>query len=263
MSAQKDIYQHFHPNEFHFIEKMSDVIQRVDDNYLLEVTDFLNPREILILKSLVAPTNLNCFSSTDSYSSEYGRVIIAPEYYKLETEDFDMALVEISYNAKFNHLSHAQILGTLINELGIKRSLLGDIYLDLDYAQIMISRKLLPYLLGNISKIARASVTLKEVTFDQLVQGTAQEITLDLTVSSLRLDRLLATVLKLSRSQAIKLIETDKVKCNYQPMDKPSESVAVGDLISIRGFGRFKLLSDNGFTKNGKYKLTISKMMHK
>lgn len=40
---------------------MSDMINRVDSHYLLEVTDFLNPREITILKSLAAPTDLKVF----------------------------------------------------------------------------------------------------------------------------------------------------------------------------------------------------------
>ena len=58
-------------------------------------------------------------------------------------------------------------------------------------------------------------------------------------VSSMRLDKVLATVLKLSRSQAIQLISAEKLKLNYQTLDRPSEMLQVGDLISVRGFGRF------------------------
>lgn len=61
MVNHKQLYQHFHPEEYPFIEKMSDMINRVDSHYLLEVTDFLNPREITILKSLAAPTDLKVF----------------------------------------------------------------------------------------------------------------------------------------------------------------------------------------------------------
>ncbi|HEL0120638.1 TPA: RNA-binding protein [Streptococcus equi subsp. zooepidemicus] len=264
MTVQTMLYQHFQPDEHPFIERMLDLIARVEANYLLEVTDFLNPREVTILKGLVAATNLQCFSSTDYYPSEYGRVIVAPDYYCLDKADFDLALIEVTYNAKFNQLTHAQILGTLINELGIKRALLGDIFVEIGHAQVMINRQLLSYCLGTIAKIARAKVKLKEIDLDQLLNLTAnQQVPTDIMVSSLRVDRLIATVLKQSRNQAIRLVEAGKVKVNYQLVTKASQPVAVGDLISIRGYGRFSILTDNGFTKNGKYKLTLSKMMRK
>lgn len=89
-------------------------------------------------------------------------MIVAPDYYDWDEADFQIALVEITYQAKFNQLTHGQILGTLINELGIKRSLLGDIFVETGYAQLMINRQLLGYVLTTISKIARASVSLKK-----------------------------------------------------------------------------------------------------
>ncbi|MGT2934309.1 YlmH family RNA-binding protein [Streptococcus castoreus] len=263
MVVQKDLYQHFHPDEYPFIEKMSDIVDRVESQYLLEVTDFLNPREIAILKSLVAPTDLTIFASTDYYPSEYGRVIIAPDYYELDKDDFQIALVGITYHAKFNQLTHGQVLGALINELGIRRDLIGDIFVEIGHAQFMVNRQLLSYFLGNISKIAKVSVKLEEISFDQLIMSSGEVKHMDIMVSSLRLDRLIASVLKQSRSQAIKLIESDKVKVNYRLVNKVSDNVAIGDMVSIRGYGRFTLLTDNGLTKNEKYKLTLSKIMHK
>ncbi|HHJ7670063.1 TPA: YlmH/Sll1252 family protein, partial [Streptococcus pyogenes] len=141
MVSHSKIYQHFHQEEYPFIDRMSDMINRVEDYYLLEVTEFLNPREVMILKSLIALTDLKMFVSTDYYPSEYGRVIIAPGYYDLEQSDFQIALVEISYQAKFNQLTHSQILGTLINELGVKRNLFGDVFVEMGYAQLMIKRE--------------------------------------------------------------------------------------------------------------------------
>lgn len=123
-------------------------------------------------------------------------MIVAPDYYDLDEADFQIALVEITYQAKFNQLTHGQILGTLINELGIKRSLLGDIFVEAGYAQLMINRQLLGYVLTTISKIARASVSLKEIPLNQLIKSSNDAQLVDIMVSSLRLDRLVATVLK-------------------------------------------------------------------
>lgn len=123
-------------------------------------------------------------------------MIVAPDYYDWDEADFQIALVEITYQAKFNQLTHGQILGTLINELGIKRSLLGDIFVETGYAQLMINRQLLGYVLTTISKIARASVSLKEIPLNQLIKSSNDAQLVDIMVSSLRLDRLVATVLK-------------------------------------------------------------------
>lgn len=261
--TSKDIKQHFHPSESPFIEKINDIINRVENNYTYYLTDFLNPRQIEIVKILVASSQLQAFSSSDYFQTEYGRMIIAPAYYQLDESDFDLALVEIVYNPKFNKIKHSQILGALIHELGIQRSLLGDILVEEGYAQVLTTKAMVTYLLNHINKIARASVNLKEIPISQLIKPTVDEILLDVTLSSLRLDRLIATVFKLSRSQAIKIIESEKVKVNYRIIDKTSETLNLDDLVSVRGFGRFKLLSDNGLTKNGKYKLTLSKTMQK
>lgn len=40
MTVQTMLYQHFQPDEHPFIERMLDLIARVEANYLLEVTDF-------------------------------------------------------------------------------------------------------------------------------------------------------------------------------------------------------------------------------
>ena len=131
------------------------------------------------------------------------------------------------------------------------------------YAQLLVTRNMVDYFRANVTKIAKASVNLKEIPLDNLIVGEKESQQLDIMVSSMRLDKVLATVLKLSRSQAIQLVNAEKVKLNYQSIDRPSGILQVGDLISVRGFGRFSILSENGLTKNGKIKLTVDKMIHK
>ena len=89
------------------------------------------------------------------------------------------------------------------------------------------------------------------------LQNLSATKTRDVLVSSLRLDKLVATVFKLSRSQAVELIMGKQVKQNYRTIDNPSQQIALGELISVRKYGRFKVLTENGFSKNGKHKLTV------
>ena len=142
-------------------------------------------------------------------------------------------------------------MGTLLHKLGIKRTVIGDILVESGYAQLLVTQNMADYFRADVTKIAKASVSLKEIPLEQLIAGEKDSRQLDIIVSSMRMDKVLATVLKLSRSQAVQLIETDKVKLNNQIVDRASEMLQVGDLISVRGFGRFSILSENGLTKNG------------
>lgn len=260
--GKEHLYQHFRTEEGYLVDHLLDLIARVETFYAFEITEFLNPRQVAIARSLVANSGLKCFVSSDYLPSEYARVIIAPHYYECDWSDFQISLVAISYNGKFNQLSHAQILGTLLNQLGLKRQMLGDILVASGQAQVFVDRSMVSYLLNHVTRIARVTVSLTEVPpFDNIVPTLDSHRQVILT-SSLRLDKVVAEVLRLSRSKVLRLIETEKVKLNYAVTTKASDQLFMGDMVSIRGFGRFKLLDDDGLTKKDKHKLVIERLIH-
>ncbi len=55
-------------------------------------------------------------------------MILAPEYYELEEDDFEIKRLEISYARQFNKLT-PKVLGALINQLDFDRQVFGDIIL--------------------------------------------------------------------------------------------------------------------------------------
>lgn len=255
--SKANLYQHFKDSERVFIDQCLDLVRQVEDYYAPQLTDFLDPRQVTIARSVFGQSGLTYYVSSDYYPLEYSRIILAPTYYELDLADFDLALVAISYQAKFNQLTHSQILGTLLNRLGIKRQLLGDILVAPGQAQVVVSRPLLPLLLTETQKIARVGVRLTELAMSQLMTPQEAKEDRQLLVSSYRLDKLVAGLTKTSRQLAQELIATKKVKVNYQEQLKPDVQVEEGDLISIRGFGRYRVLACTGQTKSGKYKLRI------
>ena len=252
-----NIYQHFSQDDQDFLDKSMELLQRVEDQYSFESTAFLNPHQVAILKNLSKQYDVQVFSSSDYFPSEFAKVLIAPSYYQLDVEDFDLALLEIVYASKFYKVSHSQIMGTLLHQLGIERRTFGDIIVVDDRAQVFVDRRLEEYFITNVSKIAKVPVRLKKVSLTEQLQNLSATKTRDVLVSSLRLDKLVATVFKLSRSQAVELIMGKQVKQNYRTIDNPSQQIALGELISVRKYGRFKVLTENGFSKNGKHKLTV------
>lgn len=257
-----DIYQHFRPEEYAFINKIDHLAQYVENTYSFITTEFLNPREFKILESVLERRGSHYYTSGQYFQTEYVKVIIAPEYYQFDMVDFNLSLIEIKYNAKFNHLTHAKIMGTLLNYLGVKRSILGDILVEEGCAQVLVDSQMTNHLVHSVTKIGTASVQLAEVPLSKLLTPKQDIQKLTVIASSLRLDKILATILKISRTQSTKLIEADKVKVNYAIVNRVSEQLVEGDLISVRGYGRFTLNHNLGLTKNQKYKLEVDKMIH-
>lgn len=260
MKNSRAVYQHFRPEEQVFIEKCLDWIEQVETHYAFQVTEFLNPRQAMILKSLVAQTELVYFSSASSYDTEYVKVIIAPDYYVFDESDFDIALLELTYNVKFSSLTHRQIMGTLINQLGIKRTVFGDILMGEGRAQIVVEQAMASYFIQSIQKIGRMSVSLKQVPLTMLLPRKVAGQSMEILAASWRIDAIISEILRTSRSTVSKLLERDKVKLNYASVSKSFQELEVGDLLSIRGYGRFVIVADKGTSKSGKLKLTIEKI---
>lgn len=253
--SQESIYQHFHPDEKQFIDRVLDWIDRVENNYSVVTTYFLNPREVKILESLVNKRELQIFSTQEIEKTELTKIILAPEFYNLNLEDFDLALLEISYANKFHQLKHSQILGSFLRQTGVRRSELGDIILSEARAQIFVSRHLLEIFQKNITKIGLVPVQFVEKPFAELIQTESSSIIKTVLVSSLRIDKIIASTFEISRNLAVNMLQSRKVKLNYLEIEKKDFPVGQGDLVSVRGLGRIKILRFLGETKKGKQKV--------
>ncbi|MGT2784461.1 YlmH family RNA-binding protein [Streptococcus merionis] len=263
MMASKEnqfLFQHFHADEKVFVEKMLDRIDRVQQQYSIELTPFLNPREAEITTSLARRAALQVYSSSEILQTELCRLIIAPDYYMLEEEDFEIDLLKIQYARKFNHLTHSQILGNLVNQLGIQRYLLGDIIIAEDCTQLLLDAKISQMLTQQVTKISKVPVSWRKLSFSELVKPAEKSEVKQILTTSLRLDSVIAATYGLSRQEAAKLIEQNKVKLNHQPISQAFQAVKLADLISCRGYGRFKIEDDNGLTRHNKHKLMITKI---
>lgn len=253
--SYENIYQHFHPDEKQFIDRVLDWMDRVENNYSVVTTYFLNPREVEILESLANKRELQIFSTQDIAQTELTKIIIAPEFYQLDESDFDLALLEISYAKKFYQLKHSQILGSFLGQTGIRRSEIGDIVLNEGRAQVFVSKHLLEIFQNNIEKIGPAPVKFVEKTLEELIKTEDNSVIKVILVSSLRIDKIIANTFEISRNLAVNMLQLRKVKLNYLEIEKKDFPVEQGDLISVRGLGRIKVLKILGETKKGKQKI--------
>ena len=244
--GQKEIYQHFNREDQEFIDRCIELSERVIERYSVEVTGFLNPHQVAILRIVAASYQLQVFASSDEQKMEYAKVIVVPDYYQLDPSDFDLALIEMVYASKFHHLTHSQVLGTIVHQLGVERKSFGDILTSEGKIQVFVEQRFVPYFMDHIQKISRVPVKLREVPLSEQIVVEEESQQRDILVSSFRLDKVIAGSFRLSRSQASQFISSGLVKVNYATTSNVSYAVGLNDLVSVRRFGRLKMVSENG-----------------
>lgn len=250
------IYQHFRKNEAPFIDRMTELINTALTEYRPILTEFLDPRQVYIVNALVRDDEVKIHEFGGYPDAEQRRLIIAPEYFEPQSEDFKIQPVLIKYPEKFAELKHGQILGTLANQ-GIDREVFGDIITDGSVWQFFVDTNILEFILTQIDHIGRIKVRLEAVEFTNVIQPIVDWVTESLTVASYRLDVLVSDVFKISRQRVKQIIEAGQVKVNWEVVQKPDFEIKVLDALSVRHFGRFQVLEDHGETRKGKIRLQI------
>ena len=174
-------------------------------------------------------------------------------------KNFPCKLLKISVNSKFKEYGHKDFLGSLMG-LNIKRELMGDLIQDKENAYIPVSDKISDYILTELKQIGRALCTVKEIDIKN--GEIVPEYKYDdkfITIPSKRLDSIVSAITNLSRNKVIEPIEKGKVLIDYYEEKDKSKIVEIGSLVTIRGYGKYKLFSEHGETKKGKERLLIKK----
>lgn len=239
-----------------FIIKNISKIEGVMKHHDIRKTDFMNPYEQSLFISV-----LNSFSKEVSYTAFGGNdecerklFVIYPIY--IEDVDCPLKLLRLHSNFKFEKISHRDCLGALMS-IGLTRQKIGDIHLHKDEVDIVIEEDTSNYMVSNISSIKNCSVKAQILPIEDLRISKPDILQKNYSLSSTRLDNLIAEAFNLSRNSASSIIKSKKVKVNYEPVETPSKEIFENSLVSVRGYGRFIFLSSNGLSKKGKLRVSL------
>ena len=235
---------------------------------IITYTDFLNLNEQNILHTLPKDSFYAPYRSFGGYdTAERQMIAFIPEALSLRYGE-EMTPYEIEYpfeavkiaprNAKFAEaLSHRDYLGAILN-LGIERSKTGDILTDEKESLLFVHKSMVPLLMDELTRVRHTvveceAVDLQEINYEpkyDLIRGT---------VSSVRLDSLLPLAFSSSRSKLSGLIEGAKVFVNGKLITSNGYQVKDGDIISVRGMGKFRFAGAGGKTKKNRISVEIQK----
>ena len=153
-------------------------------------------------------------------------------------------------------LTHRDFLGSLM-ALGLTREKIGDILVEKGGCQVLLDPSMTDFLLQNWDSAGREKLTVTPLPLSALAVPHAAVKELRDTVSSLRLDNVLAAGFSLSRGRAAEAVEKGSVQVNYVTCVKPDKPVSAGDTITCRGLGKCVLDSVGAPTKKGRLPVTI------
>lgn len=230
-------------------KRFNELYDRAFERNCKVFSDFLNMEEQSVLKQMYLPCTIyGGYGSAERVVAGFGE--------NITDGDFPVCCLLISpVSKKFaDSLTHRDFLGALMN-LGIKREMLGDIAVKDNCGYLFCLEQIKDYILKNLTKVKHTSVNVSPA--EKLPEGFGASFEeKELVVSSMRADVLVSAVYKLSRKDALKLFETDRIFVNSRKIQSSSYNIKENDIVSVRGFGRF--IFDSQLHKTKKDRLVVS-----
>ena len=155
-------------------------------------------------------------------------------------------------------LSHSDYLGALTG-LGLKRTVIGDILVRDDGADIIVLTDIADFLMNTFASAGRSHLSLERLPIEalKLPERTVTEI--HDTVASLRLDALLAAAFRLPRGKAADAIRQGLVFVDHLEATKADMSVEEGAELVIRHKGKVRLAAVGGRSRKDRINVTFEK----
>ena len=152
-------------------------------------------------------------------------------------------------------LTHRDFLGAILN-LGIERDMVGDILVQNNSAYCFVLEKVADVFCSDLDRVKHTAVSCKTVEEipDNYLPKLKEE---NITVTSPRLDAILAKVYHLSRTDAKALFDMEKVTLNGQICHNPETILKENSKVSVRGYGKLEYHGEERTTKKGKTGITI------
>lgn len=221
-------------------------------------TDFLSMNELSILHSMdnaFLGVRYETFGGYEFAERQMAKFVPDALFYNC---DYPISIIKIvPVHKKFSDvLSHRDYLGALLN-LGVERSKIGDIVVKDKEGYVYTHKSMADFFIEELQKIKH---TLVQATLcGQIAEPELRFQEIKGTVASLRADSILSVACGQSRSSVLSLFEAKKVFVNARLTESNSMLLKEGDMVSVRGIGRFIFNEVLSVTKKNRYYISIKK----
>ena len=260
-----------------------------ESEYAVGVSDFLSPGEIVSsyreLTARIGSGVSGCFFWGGCRGAERCSAIFLPEWYMpqgapehrmpLDAERseffaqylsrFSELMEEIPIKAikikgsGFRVLTHRDFMGSILS-LGVSRGVIGDIYVRSESeAIVMVQARIAEYICSELKKIGRDGVKCEICPLDPMFIMEREFDESVALMSSLRLDCAVKALTGMSREDAADAVRSGLAELSYSVTTDVSADVEAGDVLSVRGYGKYIIGETVGKSSSGRLKVKIKK----
>lgn len=172
-----------------------------------------------------------------------------------QAPEFTAQWVEARWNARFAAVEHRDLLGSLMG-LGMDRELFGDLIAMEGRALVYTLPEMTLRLPMEWTQAGRATLKVSVPDTPPMIEPPRGTLLRD-TVASPRLDSVLSSGMRTSRSRAAEWIRQGLVMVDHSPEERVDRVLAPGQLISVRGFGRIRLTEVGRPTRKDRLPVTL------
>lgn len=265
MDKQKILSDYKKQEDKMLLAQILDKIEFSKQREKLEYTDFLDMYQISLVKSFMQKIDFKNFVLYGGFeNSERNVLIIYPEKYTMNMVEKNYskiikAIRIILGDEEKGKYSHRNYLGGIV-KLGMKREKVGDILVSDDGADILVKNETAETLKQELGTLTRFENSEFEIIgLEDLRKQEIKVEEISLIVPSLRLDNFVSDLVRTSRSKAVQIIDSERVFINGQNETKASKQIKLGDIITIRGKGRFIVKEFSGTTRSGRTVVKVEK----
>ena len=233
------------------------------------VSAFLSPREIHYAGTFLKKRGCAFVEFGGYRNAERKRIYILPEYMEdahdaKEIAAFGAELGICALKVKgsgFCQLSHRDFMGAVLG-LGIERSVIGDIILiEENTAVIICDEAIAQFLLSSLESVGKDKVKTSRIELDDGFEMSRSYAPINDTVASARLDCVVAALCSLSRDKSRQVVLDGVVEVDYEVCEQPDREIKPVCLISVKGYGKFRVISLSDKTRKGRYRLQGEKFL--
>jgi RNA-binding protein YlmH len=188
---------------------------------------------------------------------EAERKILAFDLYE-EPEDYPIDLIKITNKSKFKVLTHRDYLGTLMS-FGLKREVFGDVIVEDNHCYVPVIKDITSYIFSSLETIGNCPCEVEISNKDPRSIPQVKFHEKVIIITSLRLDNAVSGIYNLSRNEVNTLIHNGSIMINHMECVKRDKLVKPYDIITVRGYGKFKITEVLGETHKNRLKVAIKK----
>ncbi len=172
-------------------------------------------------------------------------------------EEFPIVCIKMTPLIKkfSDEFSHRDFLGAIMN-LGIDRSTIGDIFIQENEGYVFCLSSIADYILESLDKVKHTNIKCEKIK-DSLRFIKDKGKTLEITVTSDRIDVVVSGVYHISRSESLSYFEKGIVYVNGRLCTSNAKVLKEGDVVNVRGMGKFLYQGINQITKKDKCRISV------